>query len=30
MTYAESRGGKITVDVNDGRYILIYAEGSLE
>jgi len=30
MTYAESRGGGITVDVNDGRYILIYAEGSLE
>ena len=30
MTYAESRGGSITVDVNDGRYILIYAEGSLE
>lgn len=26
MTYAESRGGTLTIEVNDGRYILIYSD----
>jgi len=29
-TYAESRGGQLTVNVNAGRYILIYSETSLD
>jgi hypothetical protein len=28
-TYAESRGGEITVNVNAGKYIFIYSETSL-
>jgi len=27
--YGESRGGCLTVDVNDGSYIFIYAESSI-
>ena len=30
QTYAESRGGQLTVNVNDGRFILIYTETSLK
>ena len=29
QTYAESRGGRLTINVNSGRYILIYSETSL-
>jgi hypothetical protein len=26
MIYAESRGGNITVDINDGAYVFMYAD----
>jgi len=29
QTYAESRRGRLTINVNSGRYILIYSETSL-
>ena len=29
QVYAESRGGALTVDVNNGKYILIYSETAL-
>jgi len=28
MTYAENRGGELTIDVNNGMYVLIYSETS--
>ena len=28
--YAESRGGKLTIDVNSGQYLFIYAETALK
>lgn len=28
LTYAESRGGELVIDVNDGRYVMVYAETS--
>jgi len=30
QVYAESRGGALTVDVNNGKYILIYSETALD
>ena len=29
MTYAESRGGTLTINVNDAKYIFIYSDTSL-
>ena len=29
QTSAESRGGRLTINVNDGKYVLIYTETSL-
>jgi hypothetical protein len=26
--YAESRGGELVIDVNDGRYVMVYEETS--
>jgi hypothetical protein len=29
QTYAESRGGKLTINVNSGKYVFVYSETSL-
>jgi hypothetical protein len=28
LAYAESRGGDLAIDVNDGRYVMVYSETS--